>query len=261
MAGRRPASPCRPGKRRFAPWPKRSSSSPGGDPRRRGRRSGLHVKGRENWRRTAGGKLARLARGPRGSGWAPSGSASSWECRATRSRKACAEQAQEPSWGIAKGGHFDHAVGQVSAFLKLCKTPPCQTFTPSGTLLSRRRPGPGAPAGSAGAAGPSPSAEDAPTPGTKPRAAQCEMAPRTFSIVRIIFAFSSLSKLILAALADSASPMSAPRAATAQAIIAISSIVASIAHLQRVDRALVFRNLCLVTTVTHKPATVYNRLL
>ena len=103
--------------------------------------------------------------------------------------------------------------------MKLCKTPPCQTLTPPDTLLSRRRPGPGSPAGPADAAGPSSSAEDAPTPGTKPRVAQCERAPRTFSMVRTIFAFSSLSNSILAALADSASPMSAPPAATAQASI------------------------------------------
>ena len=39
----------------------------------------------------------------RGSGWAPSGSASPWECRAARSRQARPEEAQEPSWGAAKG--------------------------------------------------------------------------------------------------------------------------------------------------------------
>ena len=77
-----------------------------------------------------------------------------WECGATRSRQAGPEQAQ--------GSSFDHAGRQVVAFLKLCKTPPCQTFTPPGTLLSRRRPRPGAPAGSADAAGPSCSAEDSP---------------------------------------------------------------------------------------------------
>ena len=39
----------------------------------------------------------------RGSGWALSGPASSWECRAARSRQARSEEAQEPSWGAAKG--------------------------------------------------------------------------------------------------------------------------------------------------------------
>ena len=39
----------------------------------------------------------------RGSGWAPSGSASPWECRAAQSRQARPEEAQEPSWGTAKG--------------------------------------------------------------------------------------------------------------------------------------------------------------
>eukprot|EP00964_Phaeocystis_antarctica_P094433 scaffold61176_cov65-Phaeocystis_antarctica.AAC.3 len=39
----------------------------------------------------------------RGSGWAPSGSASSWESRAAQSRQARPEEAQEPSWGTAKG--------------------------------------------------------------------------------------------------------------------------------------------------------------
>eukprot|EP00964_Phaeocystis_antarctica_P013141 scaffold7206_cov57-Phaeocystis_antarctica.AAC.2 len=39
----------------------------------------------------------------RGSGWAPRGPASSWECRAAQSRQARPEEAQEPSWGTAKG--------------------------------------------------------------------------------------------------------------------------------------------------------------
>ena len=39
----------------------------------------------------------------RGTGWAPSGPASSWECRAARSRQARPEEAQEPSWGATKG--------------------------------------------------------------------------------------------------------------------------------------------------------------
>ena len=131
----------------------------------------------------------------------------------------CALRRHRSRAGAPPRGHFDHAAGQLSAFLKLCKTPPCQTFTPPGTLLSRRRPGPGAPTGSAAAAGPSSSAED-PSPtasGTKPRVFQYEMAPRTFSRVRIIFAFSSWSSSILAARAESASPISAPRAAAPQA--------------------------------------------
>eukprot|EP00964_Phaeocystis_antarctica_P152618 scaffold120591_cov48-Phaeocystis_antarctica.AAC.1 len=33
----------------------------------------------------------------RGSGWAPRRPASSWECRAVRTREACPEKAQEPS--------------------------------------------------------------------------------------------------------------------------------------------------------------------
>ena len=40
----------------------------------------------------------------RGSGWAPSGPASSWECRAARTRQARPEKAQEPSWGTAQAG-------------------------------------------------------------------------------------------------------------------------------------------------------------
>ena len=41
----------------------------------------------------------------RGSGWACSGSASSWECRITaQSRQARQEEAQQPSWGSAKAG-------------------------------------------------------------------------------------------------------------------------------------------------------------
>ena len=40
----------------------------------------------------------------RGSGWAPSGLASSWECRAVQSRQARPEEAQGASWGPAKGG-------------------------------------------------------------------------------------------------------------------------------------------------------------
>eukprot|EP00964_Phaeocystis_antarctica_P013008 scaffold7127_cov21-Phaeocystis_antarctica.AAC.1 len=44
----------------------------------------------------------------RGSGWAPSGPASCPGCaeppRAAQSRQACPVEAQEPSWGPAKGG-------------------------------------------------------------------------------------------------------------------------------------------------------------
>eukprot|EP00964_Phaeocystis_antarctica_P096583 scaffold62868_cov28-Phaeocystis_antarctica.AAC.1 len=40
----------------------------------------------------------------RGSGWAPRGPASSWECRAAQSRQARPEEAQEASWGAAKRG-------------------------------------------------------------------------------------------------------------------------------------------------------------
>eukprot|EP00964_Phaeocystis_antarctica_P071048 scaffold43301_cov57-Phaeocystis_antarctica.AAC.2 len=39
----------------------------------------------------------------RGTGWAPSGWASLWECRAARRCQARPEEAQEPSWGAAKG--------------------------------------------------------------------------------------------------------------------------------------------------------------
>ena len=38
----------------------------------------------------------------RGSGWAPTGPASSWECRAAQSRQARPEEAQEPSSGTAQ---------------------------------------------------------------------------------------------------------------------------------------------------------------
>ena len=40
---------------------------------------------------------------PSSSGLAPSGPASSRECRAAQRRQACPEEAQEPSWGTAKG--------------------------------------------------------------------------------------------------------------------------------------------------------------
>ena len=41
----------------------------------------------------------------------PCGLAPSWECRADQSRQAHPEEAQEPSWGAARG-QFDHAFGQ-----------------------------------------------------------------------------------------------------------------------------------------------------
>ena len=40
----------------------------------------------------------------RGSGWAPSGRASPWECRAAQNRQARPEEVQGPSWANAKGG-------------------------------------------------------------------------------------------------------------------------------------------------------------
>ena len=39
----------------------------------------------------------------RGGGWAPTSWVSPWECRAAQSRQAYPEEAQEPSWGTAKG--------------------------------------------------------------------------------------------------------------------------------------------------------------
>eukprot|EP00964_Phaeocystis_antarctica_P158324 scaffold128929_cov57-Phaeocystis_antarctica.AAC.1 len=39
----------------------------------------------------------------RGSGWAPSGLVSPWECRADESHQARPEEAKEPSWGTAQG--------------------------------------------------------------------------------------------------------------------------------------------------------------
>ena len=55
-----------------------------------------------------------------------------------------------------------------------------------------------------------------PLSGVKPSSPQYEMAPRTFSSLRLIFAFSPLSNSIFAAIADSASLMSAPQAAVPQ---------------------------------------------
>eukprot|EP00964_Phaeocystis_antarctica_P139391 scaffold104173_cov48-Phaeocystis_antarctica.AAC.1 len=41
--------------------------------------------------------LKAVSSSTRGSGWARSGPASSWECRAAQSRQACPEEAQAPS--------------------------------------------------------------------------------------------------------------------------------------------------------------------
>ena len=57
--------------------------------------------GQTRWKWAA---LEAAGSGSRGSGWAPSGPASSWECRAAQSRQARPEEAQEPSWGAAKAG-------------------------------------------------------------------------------------------------------------------------------------------------------------
>eukprot|EP00964_Phaeocystis_antarctica_P036641 scaffold20931_cov54-Phaeocystis_antarctica.AAC.5 len=38
----------------------------------------------------------------RGSGWAPGGWASPWECQAAQSRQARPEEAQEPGWSAAQ---------------------------------------------------------------------------------------------------------------------------------------------------------------
>ena len=91
--------------------------------------------------------------------------------------------------------------------LKLCKIPPCQTFVPLGSLLSRRRRESLASGGS----------DDAPTSGPMPSASQYEMAARTLSSVRCIREFSLFSSAILAACAQSALPGSTPWTTTAQA--------------------------------------------
>ena len=51
----------------------------------------------------------------RGGGGVPSGPVSPWECRATLSHQARPEEAQEPSWGTAKGGHFGRAEEQSAS--------------------------------------------------------------------------------------------------------------------------------------------------
>ena len=45
----------------------------------------------------------------RGRSWVPSGRASPWECRAAQYRQVRPEEAQEPSWGTAKGALFERA--------------------------------------------------------------------------------------------------------------------------------------------------------
>ena len=60
------------------------------------RRDPCTVKGGEIW-----AALEAASSSTRGSGWAPSGPASSWECRA--GREARPEEAQQPSWGTATG--------------------------------------------------------------------------------------------------------------------------------------------------------------
>ena len=73
----------------------------------------------------------------RGSGWAPSGPASPWECRAAQSRQARPEEAQEPSWSAAK--RDSSAVLLPKVALCPCRPalapPPCIVCT---TLLARR---------------------------------------------------------------------------------------------------------------------------
>eukprot|EP00964_Phaeocystis_antarctica_P136022 scaffold100416_cov33-Phaeocystis_antarctica.AAC.1 len=55
------------------------------------------------WSKTVRSATLEAARSStRGSGWVPSGLASSRECRAAQSRQAGPEEAQEPSWGTAK---------------------------------------------------------------------------------------------------------------------------------------------------------------
>ena len=58
---------------------------------------GLH--GQMRWESAA---LEAASSGTRGTDWAPSGTASSRECRAAQSLQACPEEAQEPSWGTGQ---------------------------------------------------------------------------------------------------------------------------------------------------------------
>ena len=58
------------------------------------------LNGQRRWNRRLWRRLA---------GWALSGPASSWECRAAQSRQARPEAAQEPSWGPAKWVTFGQA--------------------------------------------------------------------------------------------------------------------------------------------------------
>eukprot|EP00964_Phaeocystis_antarctica_P117172 scaffold81004_cov59-Phaeocystis_antarctica.AAC.1 len=62
----------------------------------------------------------------RGSGWAASGLACSWECRAAQSRQARPEEAQEPSWGTATGATLSMLHG-------------CARSCPCGARWHRRR--------------------------------------------------------------------------------------------------------------------------
>ena len=65
---------------------------------------GARPKGSKAWKWAAlEAALEAASSSIRGSGWAPSGPASCWECRAAQSRQARPAKAQEPSWGAAKG--------------------------------------------------------------------------------------------------------------------------------------------------------------
>eukprot|EP00964_Phaeocystis_antarctica_P017435 scaffold9629_cov72-Phaeocystis_antarctica.AAC.1 len=88
----------------------------------------------------------------RGSGWAPSGSASVWECRAAWSRQARPGEALEPSWGIAKRAsltvlQFCEAmpvwdVGMADAIVRVKVAPACEhEVEPAITASSLGSPG------------------------------------------------------------------------------------------------------------------------
>ena len=62
----------------------------------------------------------------RGTGWAPSGPASSWECRAAWSRQARREEAKEPSWATAKGSSL--------SMLRLPRSPLSGTMAMGGAV-------------------------------------------------------------------------------------------------------------------------------
>jgi hypothetical protein len=74
--------------------------------------TGLHgqrmIYGRRRWNRRL---LEAASSSTRGGGWAPSGPASSWECRAAQNHQARREAAQEPSWGAAEGGTLTTPTG------------------------------------------------------------------------------------------------------------------------------------------------------